>query len=118
MRLSGGSARPDSSNHPGRRRVMMKLAVSIAFAANLLGGCLMPDAKAPHSGAVATGEQLAVVDDVKVWTTTQKEKVGETEYKDSSGATIATANTYADKTTTHTMKIWYPVQGKEQLSDE
>jgi hypothetical protein len=72
----------------------------------------------PHSGAVATGAPLAVVDDVKVWTTTSKEKVGETEYKDENGATFATANVYQDKTTTHTQKIWYPVQGKAQLSDE
>ncbi|HEV7559308.1 MAG TPA: hypothetical protein VGO00_27725 [Kofleriaceae bacterium] len=85
--------------------------------AGFLGGCLLPGQQAA-GGVVATGEQLAVVDDVKVWTTTQKEKVGETEYKDSDGHVIATANSYQDKTTTHEMKIWYPVQGKQQLRDE
>ncbi len=68
--------------------------------------------------AVATGEPVAVVDDVKVWTTTSKEKVGETVYKDSSGQTLATADTYQEKTRVHSMKIWYPVQGTDQLSDE
>ena len=85
--------------------------------AGLLGGCLMPGQQAP-GGVVATGEQLAVVDDVKVWTTTQKEKVGETEYKDADGHVIGTGTQYQDKTTTHEMKIWYPVQGKQQLRDE
>jgi hypothetical protein len=80
-------------------------------------GCLIA-AQAPKSGVVASGEQLAVVDDVKTWTTTHKEKVGETEYKDSEGNTIGTGTTYADKTETHQMKIWYPVQGAQQLADE
>jgi hypothetical protein len=79
---------------------------------------IFPDAKSPKMSAVATGEQVAVVDDVKVWTTTEKEKVGETVYKDSSGSTVATADTYQEKTRVHSMKIWYPVQGNAQLSDE
>ena len=80
-------------------------------------GCLIA-AQAPKSGVVASGEQLAVVDDIKTWTTTHKEKVGETEYKDSEGNVIATGTSYADKTETHQMKIWYPVQGPQQLADE
>lgn len=85
----------------------------------LLTGCFaFPDAKSPKNTAVATGEPVAVVDDVKVWTTTSKEKVGDTVYKDSSGNTIGTAETYQEKTRVHSMKIWYPVQGNEQLSDE
>src|SRR5206468_10787559 len=64
------------------------------------------------------GEQLAVVDDVKTWTTAAKEKVGETEYTDANGNKIGTGTTYADKTTVHSMKVWYPFQGNEQLSDE
>lgn len=94
---------------------MQKLSFVLATAA--LAGCITA-AKGPNSGVVATGEQLAVVDDVKVWTTTSKEKVAETEYKDASGATVGTGAVYADKTQTHTMKIWYPVQGHEQLADE
>ena len=86
---------------------------------SLTTGCFaFPDARSPKNGAVATGEPVAVVDDVKVWTTTSKEKVGETVYKDSSGQTLATADTYQEKTRVHSMKIWYPVQGTEQLSDE
>ncbi len=84
----------------------------------LVTGCLFPEAHGPKTGAVATGEPLNVVDDVKVWTTTSKEKVGETTYKDSNGQTIGTADTYAEKTHVHTMKVWYPVQGTEQLADE
>jgi hypothetical protein len=91
--------------------------IYLVFVTGALGGCLLPGQQAP-GGVVATGEQLAVVDDVKVWTTTQKEKVGETEYKDADGKVIGTANNYQDKTTTHEMKIWYPVQGKQQLRDE
>ncbi|MEO6772437.1 MAG: hypothetical protein ABI467_05370 [Kofleriaceae bacterium] len=78
----------------------------------------MPATNAPKSGVVATGEQLNVVDDVKVWTTTQKEKVAETEYKDADGNTIATGAVYQDKTQVHSVKIWYPVQGIQQLADE
>src|SRR5262245_6983825 len=96
----------------------MSLVVSIAVSSFSLAGCLMPNPNAPHSGAVATGEQLNVVDDVKVWTRTSKEKVGETEYKDASGNTVGTAATYADKTEVHAMKIWYPVQGTQQITDE
>jgi hypothetical protein len=84
----------------------------------LLTGCLFPDAKSPKNVAVSTGEQVAVVDDVKVWTTTSKEKVGETVHKDSAGNVIGTSDSYQEKTRVHTMKIWYPVQGNEQLSDE
>ena len=80
-------------------------------------GCMLP-AQSPKSGVVASGEQLAVVDDVKVWTTTSKEKVAETEYKDSDGNTIATGAVYQNKTQVHTMPIWYPVQGVQQLADE
>ncbi len=78
----------------------------------------MPSAKSPATGVVATGEPLAIVDDVKVWTTTQKEKVGETVHKDSSGNVVGTSDSYEEKTRVHTMKVWYPVQGAQQLADE
>ena len=95
----------------------MRIALVILPA--LLSGCFaFPDAKSPKNTAVATGEPVAIVDDVKVWTTTSKEKVGETVYKDSSGQTFATADTYQEKTRVHSMKVWYPVQGTEQLTDE
>jgi hypothetical protein len=92
-------------------------AASLAITSAALGGCLMAP-EGPHRGAVATGDQLAVVDDIKVWTTTTKEKVGETEYKDADGHTVGTGTVYADKTQVHTAKIWYPVQGRQQLADE
>ena len=79
--------------------------------------CLMPQ-QGPKSGAVASGAQLNVVDDVKVWTTKEKEKVAETEYTDENGKSLGKGTTYAEKDVTHTQKIWYPVQGTEQLSDE
>src|SRR5512139_2843691 len=95
------------------------MRIGLLILGSTLTGCFaFPDAQAPKNAAVATGEPVAVVDDVKVWTTTSKEKVGETVYKDSSGQTIATADEYQEKTRVHSMKIWYPVQGTEQLSDE
>lgn len=95
----------------------MRIALLVLPA--VLAGCFaFPEAKSPKMTAVATGEPVAVVDDVKVWTTTSKEKVGETVYKDSSGQTFATADTYQEKTRVHSMKVWYPVQGNEQLTDE
>ena len=97
----------------------MMLKMTTVLAVFVMTGCfVMPEAKAPRSGAVATGEPLNVVDDVKVWTTTSKEKVGETVYKDSSGSTIATADNYEERTQVHSMKVWYPVQGAEQIADE
>lgn len=96
----------------------MRTLLLAAVTASLPACMVFPDAKSPKMTAVATGEPVAVVDDVKVWTTTEKEKVGETVYKDSSGATLATADTYQEKTRVHSMKIWYPVQGNAQLSDE
>lgn len=85
----------------------------------LATGCFaLPSARSPATNAVATGEPLAVVDDVKVWTTTSKEKVGETVHKDDRGNTIGTSDTYAERTHVHAKKVWYPVQGNEQLADE
>jgi hypothetical protein len=80
-------------------------------------GCLMPK-NGPKSGVVPTGQPLAVVDDVKVWTTTSKEKVAEAEYQDENGRKIGSAAIYEDRTHVHTQKIWYPVQGTQQLADE
>ena len=88
-------------------------------AAAMLGGCMaVPTAKAPKTGAVATGEPLAVVDDLKVWTTTHKEKVGEAVHRDARGNTVGSTDVYEEKTEVHTQKVWYPVQGAEQIPDE
>lgn len=82
-------------------------------------GCFaLPSAQAPKTGAVATGEPLNVVDDVKVWTTTSKEKVGEAVHKDADGNTVGSTDVYAEKTHVHTQKVWYVVQGPEQIADE
>jgi hypothetical protein len=97
---------------------MSSFAPVLVSAAALTGCFVLPDAKSPATGAVATGEPLAVVDDVKVWTTTEKEKVGETVYKDENGNKIGTGETYQEKTRVHSMKVWYPVQGVQQLPDE
>lgn len=101
-----------------RARTSMTRTLPIALLSLLMmTGCLMPK-NGPQGGAVATGEPLAVVDDVKVWTTTYKEKVAETEYQDENGHKIGTASVYQDRTQVHTMPIWYPVQGRQQLADE
>ena len=96
---------------------MSRIALVLVIASFSLTGCLMPK-NGPRGGAVATGEPLAVVDDVKVWTTTYKEKVAEAEYRDASGAKVGTAAVYEDRTQVHTQPIWYPVQGRAQLADE
>jgi hypothetical protein len=88
-------------------------------AAAVLGGCMaVPTARTPQTGAVATGEPLAVVDDVKVWTTTHNEKVGEAVHKDSRGNTVGSTDVYQERTQVHTQKVWYLVQGPEQIPDE
>jgi len=91
------------------------LVLVATFAAS---GCLMPKSGPRAGAAVPTGEQLAVVDDVKVWTTTYKEKVAEAEYRDAAGNKVGTAAVYEDRTQVHTTPIWYPVQGRSQLADE
>ncbi len=98
----------------------MRSAITFAAAVTLAlsTGCLLPEARPPKMAAVPTGEPLAVVDDVKVWTTTSKEKVGEAVVKDENGNKVGTVESYQDKTTVHSMKVWYPFQGNEQLSDE
>jgi hypothetical protein len=84
-----------------------------------LGGCfVVPMAKAPAIGAVATGEPLAVVDDIKVWTTEETEKVGEAVHRDAAGNTVGSTDVYAARTQVHTQKVWYLAQGREQLPDE
>jgi hypothetical protein len=75
----------------------------------LLLGCA-----APTKRVVATGEPLAVVDDIKFFTTT--EKVAETVHKDSAGTTIGTSDTFAQRTLA--MPVWYPAQGNQKLADE
>src|SRR5262245_42572311 len=98
----------------------MSMSRSICFifviALAALGGCIIPH-EGPKGGVVASGQPLAVVDDVKVWTTTYKEKVGEAEYHDSNGNKVGSASLYEDRTQVHTQKIWYPVQGSQQLAD-
>ena len=84
-----------------------------------LTGCLFgPKHPAPASGAVATGKPMAIVDDVKVWTTQQQENVGQDVHRDSSGNVTGVTDVYATTTKVHSKKIWYPVQGTEQISDE
>lgn len=96
---------------------MSRIALVLIIATFALPGCLMPKA-GPRGGAVPTGEPLAVVDDVKVWTTTYKEKVADAEYRDANGQKVGTAAVYEDRTQVHTQPIWYPVQGSAQLADE
>ena len=96
---------------------MSRFALVLAIASLSVTGCLMPKS-GPRGGAVPTGEPLAVVDDVKVWTTTYNEKVGEAEYRDGNGTKIGSASIYEERTQVHTAPIWYPVQGRAQLADE
>ena len=97
---------------------MSRIALALVVSSFALTGCLMPKSGPAAGAAVPTGEPLAVVDDVKVWTTSYKEKVAEAEYRDSNGQKIGSAAVYEDRTQVHTAPIWYPVQGRSQLADE
>jgi hypothetical protein len=97
---------------------MSRIALALVVSSFALTGCLMPKSGPAAGAAVPTGEPLAVVDDVKVWTTSYKEKVAEAEYHDASGNKIGSAAVYEDRTQVHTAPIWYPVQGRSQLADE
>jgi hypothetical protein len=83
----------------------------------LLSACSL-GVRGPQGGAVKTGERVAVVDDVKVWTTQYQEHTGTTEHRDGDGNVVGTSDSYRDRTAVHSKKIWYPVQGKEQIRDE
>ncbi len=97
----------------------MYRAMFLVIPAVFLGACMVvPQANRPKTGAVATGAPLAVVDDLKVWTTTRKEKVGEAVHTDSRGNTVGTTNVYANRTRVHSKKVWYMVQGRERIDDE
>jgi hypothetical protein len=67
---------------------------------------VFPSAQAPKTGAVSTGEPLGVVDDVRVWTTTEKEKVGEQVHKDAAGNSLGSTDVYAERTRVHTAKVF------------
>jgi hypothetical protein len=86
-------------------------------ALGMLSACSL-GVRGPQGGAVKTGERVAVVDDVRVWTTQYQEHTGTTEHRDGDGNVVGTSDTYRDRTAVHRKKIWYPVQGKEQLRDE
>jgi hypothetical protein len=90
---------------------------SVAISAVFMMGCL-PGPPGPRNGAVPTGERVAVVDDVKQWTTTYREKVGDSEVKNANGEVIYTKEDYQDRTQLHSKKVWYPVQGRNQITDE
>jgi hypothetical protein len=90
---------------------------SIAISALCIAGCL-PGPRGPQSGAVATGERVAIVSDVKRWTTTYDEKVGGTDYRNADGEVVGSSDRYETRKQHHSKKIWYPVQGREQITDE
>jgi hypothetical protein len=79
-------------------------------------GCMA--ATRPAMVAAPSGEPLAVVEDVVQWTTKEKVQVGEVNYEHSDGSSAGTAKVYENRDKLHSVKIWYPVQGNEQLSDE
>src|ERR1700744_5783619 len=91
--------------------------LSLTLLASTTAACIVPP-EGPKPGAVASGAQLAVVDDIKTWTTPSKEKVAEVEHTDEDGHVIGKSAVYQDKEEVHHQKIWYGVQGTEQLSDE
>lgn len=95
---------------------MLKQLVATVLLGSL-AGCL-PGPAGPKPGAIPTGEQLAIVDDVKRWTTTHQESDGHTEVRDADGNLIVDRTHYKTVTDQHAKKIWYPVQGDQQINDE
>ena len=83
---------------------------------SLLGACV--SASRPAMVAKPSGEALAVVDDVVKWTTQEKVEVATVEYTDSDGGSAGKAKLYENREKVHAVNIWYPVQGRQQLSDE
>lgn len=75
-------------------------------------------ATGPRGGAVKTGERVAVVDDVKTWTTQYQEHTSTSEYRDADGNVVGTRENYVDRTKVHRKPVWYPVQGRQQITDE
>ncbi|MCC6996126.1 MAG: hypothetical protein IT370_16070 [Deltaproteobacteria bacterium] len=95
------------------------LVVSTLTLALPLAGCgVLSSGKGRPTGAVATGERLAVVDDIKAWTTTEQAHVGQEIHRDANGNVVAVSDLYADQRRTHHKPIWYPVQGLTRLADE
>ncbi len=95
---------------------MRILALVVAVAC---GGCLLiPDAKPPRTGTRRTGEPLRIVDDVKVWNTVSRDKVGELRYEDENGDSLGRSDLYANQRHTHVKFVWFPVQGYEVVPDE
>jgi len=94
----------------------MRFSIIAIASITIWCGCasMIPDARPPRSGTRATGEPLVVVEDMKVWRS--RDNVGEVRVEDETGQRLATADVYA--TRTHTRFVWYPVQGKEVISDE
>jgi len=88
----------------------------VVAAISIWTGCasMIPDARPPRTGVRSNGQPLAVVEDMKVWRS--RDNVGELRVEDETGQRLATADVYA--TRTHTKFVWYPVQGKDVISDE
>jgi len=82
-----------------------------------LAGCL-PAPAGPRPGAIPTGEQLRIVDDLKTWKTEYEKEVGKRVYKDENGNVVGSSSQIVVGEETHSKKIWYPVQGAQQINDE
>ncbi|MBP9088115.1 MAG: hypothetical protein KBG15_18480 [Kofleriaceae bacterium] len=92
-----------------------------SFVVGLVGlsctsACMM--ASRPAMVAKPTGEALVIVDDVVKWTTQEKVEVASVEYTDKNGGSAGKAKLYENREKVHAVNIWYPVQGRQQLSDE
>src|SRR6185437_7318736 len=66
VRLRPRRVRPDRQT---KGSVMRPITLA-ALSSLALAACILPNANTPKNGAVPTGEPLAIVDDVKVWTET------------------------------------------------
>ncbi len=96
--------------------MLQKYLVVGLLGISLTGACV--SASRPPMVAKPSGEALAVVDDVVKWTTQEKVEVASVEYTDSNGGSAGKAKLYENREKVHAVNIWYPVQGRQQLSDE
>jgi hypothetical protein len=79
-----------------------------------LSGC----ATMPLTGVQPSGERLGIQNDVITTSHTEKQKVGEVQYKDSYGQSYGSASVYQDVEVREHQEVWYPAQGEQRIDEE
>lgn len=88
--------------------------VSAAALFVFVSGC----ASMPEPVAVPTGEPLSIREETRTGQYTSQDKVGEIEYRDSSGIRLGTSSVYQTRTHTYQLQFWNAYQGAQPISDD